>query len=174
MRSNCEVVCEVDITRCVYNDIPIYISTNQVILSPGLGDKGIIPAHYLRAVFDLKTMEIMHETPIKYGLIFDLECNCAKDKSAIAFNEIVEFPIVLVDLQEKKIVGEFQTYVKPTLESKLNPFCTELTGITDEQVLGEGVPDILGALEQSHEWLEKQGVFKEEFVIMSCGDFDCR
>ena len=64
--------------------------------------------------------------------------------------------------------------MRPTVEKQLNPFCTELTGITDEQVLGKDVPDILGALEQSHQWLEDMGVFKEEFVVMSCGDFDCR
>lgn len=53
MRGNVDVVCEVDINRCVYNDIPMFISPqNRVILSPGLGPKGIVPANYLRAVFD--------------------------------------------------------------------------------------------------------------------------
>lgn len=77
MRGNVGVVCEVDINRCVYNDVPMFISPqNRVILSPGLGKDGIIPANYLRAVFDFKTGQILHESPIRYALIFDLECNC--------------------------------------------------------------------------------------------------
>ena len=80
---------------------------------------------------------------------------------------------MLVDLVEKKVVSEFQTYVKPVLD-KLTPFCTESTGITEDQVYAEGVPDIQKALKMAHKWLEDQGIFKEEFVVMSCGDFDCR
>lgn len=52
----------------------------------------------------------------------------------------------------------------------MTPFCTELTGITQEQV-DAGVP-INTALDQMHAWLESEGLFKSEFVFMSCGDFD--
>ena len=52
----------------------------------------------------------------------------------------------------------------------LTPFCTELTGITQEQVNG-GIP-IREAIDRVHTFLEGLGVFNSEFVFLSCGDFD--
>ena len=84
--------------------------------------------------------------------------------------EIIEFPLVVIDVNQKKIVGEFQTYVKPTIHPKLTDFCTELTGITQDQV-DSGLP-LRDALDRVHVFLENLGVFKSEFVFLSCGDFD--
>ena len=36
----------------------------------------------------------------------------------------------------------------------------------------DGGVHIAEAMVQAHEWLEQQGVFKHEFIFMSCGDFD--
>jgi len=52
----------------------------------------------------------------------------------------------------------------------LTPFCTELTKITQDKVdagiaLEEAIPKV-------HEFLAKNGLFKSEFIFMSCGDFD--
>jgi len=33
-----------------------------------------------------------------------------------------------------QVVAEFQTYVKPVIHPQLTPFCTELTGITQDKV----------------------------------------
>lgn len=44
--------------------------------------------------------------------------------------EIIEFPAVLVDTKTRTIIDHFQAYVKPTFNSQLSEFCTELTGIT--------------------------------------------
>jgi len=60
--------------------------------------------------------------------------------------------------------------VKPVLDPKLTPFCTQLTGITQEQV-DSGIP-LKEALAEVHDFLEGLGVFTKEFVFMSCGDFD--
>ena len=62
--------------------------------------------------------------------------------------------------------------MKPTLDPQLTDFCTELTGITQDQV-DAGV-DIKDALKQVHMWLGNEGVFSSEFIFMSCGDFDGR
>lgn len=66
----------------------------------------------------------------------------------------------------------FQTYVKPVLNPQLFPFCTELTGITQEQV-DSGIP-LSEALAKIHLWLEQNNVLNTEFVFMSCGDYDGR
>lgn len=44
--------------------------------------------------------------------------------------EVIEFPTVMYDLQEKKEVGRFHEYVKPVIRPQLTEFCTELTGIS--------------------------------------------
>lgn len=84
--------------------------------------------------------------------------------------EIIEFPVVVIDVKQKKVVAEFQTYVKPTIHPELTTFCTELTGITQEQVNG-GIP-IRDAIDRVHTFLEGLGIFNSEFAFLSCGDFD--
>lgn len=79
--------------------------------------------------------------------------------------------MVVIDTLKNEVVHEFHTYIKPTAE-KLDPFCTELCGITEEMVYGEEVPTFSEALNQLHEFLEKNGILKEEFVLVSCGDYD--
>lgn len=86
------------------------------------------------------------------------------------FNEIIEFPVVVIDVKNQKIAAEFQTYVKPVLDPELTPFCTKLTGIEQKNV--DGGVTIQEAISQVHEFLDKLGVLKTEFVFMSCGDFD--
>jgi len=46
--------------------------------------------------------------------------------------EIIEFPIVIVDVKAKAVKAIFQTYVKPVIDPKLTEFCTQLTGITQD------------------------------------------
>ena len=122
----------------------------------------------------MKTKEIIHEQKIKYACVYDLECNCSRDKAEIAFNEVIEFPVVIIDTETAKVVSEFHVYVRPTMEAQLNPFCTELTGITDQMVLNPNNPTLDQAFASLHHHLLELGIFKEEFVFVSCGDFDGR
>jgi inhibitor of KinA sporulation pathway (predicted exonuclease) len=87
-------------------------------------------------------------------------------------NEIVEFPVVIIDVKAQAIKSVFHTYVKPILEPIVTPFCTELTGITQEQV--DGGVTLQDALKQLHLHLGKEGLFGSEFIFLSCGDFDGR
>jgi inhibitor of KinA sporulation pathway (predicted exonuclease) len=85
--------------------------------------------------------------------------------------ETVELPIVIIDTETNKVVSEFQTYVKPVKEN-LNPFTTELCGITEDMVFGDDVPTFKQALMKLHKHLLDFGIFKHEFVLVSCGDYD--
>ena len=50
MRNDCEVAVWVDVERGVAEGVPFYVSANGVVLSPGEGDSGIVPARlFLRA-----------------------------------------------------------------------------------------------------------------------------
>lgn len=50
MKNDTEVIVEINAPLAVFNDIKIYISSNRVILSPGV--KGVIPISYFKKVID--------------------------------------------------------------------------------------------------------------------------
>ena len=56
MRTCSEVVVEINLAKSVLGaEIPMFISTNEVVLSEGLGEKGYIPSENFRSVFSPKT-----------------------------------------------------------------------------------------------------------------------
>ena len=124
---------------------------------------------YFRSVYDIQADKYTHEAPFDYICVYDFECQCDKNNN-LPFNEIIEFPVVIVDVKNQKIAHEFHTYVKPVIVPKLTEFCTELTGIKQDQV-DKGIL-IQDAMKQLHAFLESKGLFKTEFVFASCGDFD--
>ena len=154
MRGSCEVVIEVNMVKAMHANppVPFWISQNKVVLSEGLAD-GSIPAAYFRWVLDYRQKKFLHQAPIEFICVYDFECTCTNDKAnPLQTQEVIEFPIVVIDVRQKAIVAEFQTYVKPEIDTQLTPFCTELTGITQEQV-DAGIP-LAEALNQAHAFLE--------------------
>lgn len=129
--------------------------------------------------------------PYDAYVILDFEATCEKGRR-IPDPEIIEFPFVVVDSQQKKSVTEFQRYVRPALKAHLSKFCTELTGITQSAVnQANSFPhvweEVLSFLHQCH--LEKYTEdFQAEFdanvssdklptsgcryCIVCCGDWD--
>ncbi|CAM9517219.1 unnamed protein product [Bubo scandiacus] len=73
-----------------------------------------------------------------YLIVIDFEATCWRD-AARGGPEIIEFPAVLLNTSTGEIESEFHTYVQPQEHPILSEFCTELTGITQNQV-DEGVP----------------------------------
>ncbi|KFQ41997.1 ERI1 exoribonuclease 2, partial [Nestor notabilis] len=65
----------------------------------------------------------------------------------------VEFPAVLLNTSTGEIESEFHTYVQPQEHPILSEFCTELTGITQNQV-DEGVPLNI-CLSLFSKWIQK-------------------
>lgn len=78
-----------------------------------------------------------------YFIVFDLELNqdfsslkdLYKKRSSMPF-EIIQIGAVKLD-SEFNTVDTFNRYIKPTIYTKINPFITELTGITTEQLQSE-------------------------------------
>lgn len=76
-------------------------------------------------------------------IVFDLELNQdfsslqkLNEKCSSAPFEIIQIGAVKLD-SEFKTVATFNRYIKPTIYAKINPFITELTGITTEQLQSE-------------------------------------
>ncbi|EEZ98646.1 ERI1 exoribonuclease 2-like Protein [Tribolium castaneum] len=95
----------------------------------------------------LGALEVIYSTakattpqPFDYLLVLDFEATCWSNGDPRKNPaEIIEFPVVLYDVKNAKIIAEFQQYVMPVENPKLSDFCTELTGIQQHQV-DNGVP----------------------------------
>ena len=46
--------------------VSFYLSESNIVLSPGIGEKGTIPPKYIRQMIDLKTWKIIFEAPFDY------------------------------------------------------------------------------------------------------------
>jgi inhibitor of KinA sporulation pathway (predicted exonuclease) len=105
----------------------------------------------------------------------DFEATC-DDSQRIKPQEVIEFPIVLVDAQTLTSVDEFRTYVRPVHHPRLTAFCTELTGIRQSEV--DGAPIWAEALQQACAWLDERllerGCAPERCLFVSCGDWDLK
>jgi len=104
-------------------------------------------------------------------VVIDFEATCERN-SKIYPQEIIEFPAVLVDAATGGLVASFRTYVKPRHHPRLTAFCSELTGIQQEQV--DGGVDLATALAMHDAWLAAAGASKNRLAVVTWGDWDCR
>lgn len=104
---------------------------------------------------------------VKYYIIIDFEATCDLRENPDTI-EIIEFPAVVIDANTHKIVNEVQFYVKPVHHPILTQFCTELTGITQEQV--DTALEFTPTLHQFMYWLHKNQY--TDSTIITCSDWD--
>jgi ERI1 exoribonuclease 3 len=64
---------------------------------------------------------------LKHLLILDFEATCG---DTIYNQEIIEFPILLYNIKDNKVLATFHEYIRPVTNPTLTEFCTTLTGIT--------------------------------------------
>ena len=110
---------------------------------------------------------------LDYYLVLDFEATCDQRKAPKP-QEIIEFPVLKVNAKTLTTESVFHTYVQPTAHSILTPFCTELTGITQDKV--DGQPTLAEALRKFHSWLESNGLLNPgvSFCFVTCGDWDLK
>lgn len=106
-----------------------------------------------------------------YIFVLDFEATCCNTDSEFT-NEIIEFPIVVVDVKTGKIIAEFQEYVRPTVNPTLTDFCTSLTGIQQETVDKADTFEVVyerayGFCQHFH---EQRG--NPQTVFLTCGNWD--
>lgn len=63
-----------------------------------------------------------------YLLVLDFEATCWNNNDRGRKNEVIEFSVVMYDVNEGRIIDEFQQYVQPSEFPILSEFCIELTG----------------------------------------------
>ncbi|KAG5473712.1 hypothetical protein LSCM1_04342 [Leishmania martiniquensis] len=72
--------------------------------------------------------------PYEYLLVLDFEATCEEHPPPNYLYEIIEFPVVVVDVRLQRVVAEFHRFVRPRYKRELSPFCKKLTGISQEDV----------------------------------------
>ena len=111
---------------------------------------------------------------LDYYLVLDFEATCNDKKPAPMPQEIIEFPILKVNSRTLQTESVFHTYVRPTENPILTPFCTELTGITQSQV--DGQPTLAEVLQRVHAWMGSNGLLDSRTTscFVTCGDWDLK
>ena len=107
-----------------------------------------------------------------YFLVLDFEAN--QNDRYPDVKEIIEFPVLKVNVRTLSVEATFHTYVQPTVQPNITPFITKLTGITQDKVTGQPVlPDVLNRLDR---WMRSQGLLDEKvnFIFVTCGDWDLK
>lgn len=107
----------------------------------------------------------------KYIGCLDFEANCIEN-GVIYPQEIIEFPVVIYDVEKDTIdrSKDFHYYCTPHVP--LTPFCTTLTGIRQETV-NNGL-DFNTVLDLYSEWMIVNGFNNNNFIITSCGSWDLK
>lgn len=104
----------------------------------------------------------------RYLLIVDLEATCCNDRSiARRQMEIIEIGAVLLDLRDRRVVSEFQRFVRPVRYPQLTPYCRQLTSITQADV--DAAPTFPPVLQEMLTWLATQ---PQTFRFASWGAYD--
>ena len=92
---------------------------------------------------------------VKHYLVTDLEATTddgGDDERAVPRDEMetIEIGAVLVRANTLAVEAEFQTFVRPVRHPLLTPFCTRLTGITQEMLADAPVfPEAMAALREA-------------------------
>lgn len=106
-----------------------------------------------------------------YLVVVDVEATCERGNDNFP-HEIIEFPGVLIDVRRGIVDKEhsFHTFVRPVNHPKLSHFCTELTGIRQEQV--DAAPVLSDAIRLFETWLRKTIPRGAKVVFASDGPWD--
>lgn len=131
--------------------------------------------HEVKTFITKETLE-SYASSQHYICVLDFEANCVESNDR-SVNEIIEFPSVLYhwNLLENdfKEVSRYQDYVKPIKNPKLSKYCTDLTGITQEQVdNGISFPE---SFRGHYDWLKKNinpVLLDYCTTFVTCGNWD--
>jgi len=112
-----------------------------------------------------------HQRGYDFYLVVDFEATCEERNAPEFPHEIIEFPGVIVDGRTGQQVSSWREYVRPLLRPELSPFCTSLTGITQETV--DAADTFPSVLHRFSEWLEQEGLgTSSTFALVTDGPFD--
>src|SRR5580765_2762070 len=90
--------------------------------------------------------------PNDYYLVLDLEATCSDDGAVPRLEmEIIEIGALMLNSRTYEVESEFQTFVAPVRHPELTAFCTQLTGIKQDDLVG--APPFRDAIKALQEWM---------------------
>ncbi|KAG5503420.1 hypothetical protein JKF63_05559 [Porcisia hertigi] len=114
--------------------------------------------------------------PFDVYVVLDFEATCEEGRGYFANQEVIEFPMILVDARTARPVAEFQRYVRPVRNPVLSAFCTRLTGITQDMVKNRDTFAVV--YREALEFLAAAGLGDaapmRSYCIVTCGDWDLK
>jgi len=134
------------------------------------------PAQSIQARVQGRRQGQMRDQQLRFLLVLDFEAQC-EEGVRLRPQEIIEFPTVAIDLQTMRAT-EFHVYCRPEAYPQITPFCTRLTGITQDMVANG--PTLQEALRQHQQWLRDVlglspcGDDGRDYAYVTCGDWDLR
>lgn len=170
-RVKCDVFIFVDIEKCMNDGMKFFISQNKVVLSSGFN--GFITPEYFSKVLVNRVEQPLNYQPIDfdYYCVLDFEANCIEN-GTLKCQEIIEFPVQVLNSHTKQVDFTFHKYVKPEVEPVLSAFCTSLTGI--EQTTVENQGNLAQVLSEFYQFLIENRIDQSRWIFVTCGDWDLK
>ncbi|KAJ3233501.1 hypothetical protein HDU81_002242 [Chytriomyces hyalinus] len=109
--------------------------------------------------------------PFDFYCVFDVEATCREDNVGWK-HEVIEFPVVLVCGRTYETIAEFRSFVRPVINPVLTDFCTQLTGITQDQV--DTAPTFVEVLKLFEAFLSRYKVKHSRMRFITDGPWDIR
>lgn len=105
---------------------------------------------------------------LKVGFVVDVEATCweTREEQGRKPNEIIEIGVAVLDYKSWQVVDRASIAVKPRY-TEVSPFCTQLTGWTQEDIDRDGL-DIVDAYAE----IDKLFTPSRDHVWFSCGEYD--
>ncbi|GET90314.1 hypothetical protein, conserved [Leishmania tarentolae] len=110
--------------------------------------------------------------PYEYLLVLDFEATCEEHPPPNYLYEIIEFPVVVVDVRLQRVVAEFHRFVRPRYKRELSPFCKKLTGMRQEDV--DTAPSLEEVIRQFERWLSQTLPPHARCIFVTDGPMDLR
>ncbi|KAJ3395874.1 ERI1 exoribonuclease 3 [Lobulomyces angularis] len=114
-----------------------------------------------------------YEQTYDYFMVLDFEATCC-DRDKRFVNEIIEFPIVVLDGRNGVKVQQFREYVRPTKNKVLTEFCINLTGIQQETVDEAALfPQVFNSAKNFYNKFHNENPCSRS-IFVTCGDWDLK
>lgn len=101
-------------------------------------------------------------------IILDLEATCTDNRNIYFDNETIE--IGAVKIENKQIIGEFQSFIRPVVNVELTNFCKTLTSITQNDVDNAELFSVV--LDNFLQWCYDGITNKDDVLFCSWGFYD--
>ncbi|CAF1028119.1 unnamed protein product [Adineta steineri] len=163
------------INQMTSDQLDVELEKRQLSTSGDIEIRRIRLKHYYKyeLTFQCKNPLTMIEQQFEYIAVVDFEATC-EDQQDNYQNEIIEFPVVLINVQQQTIVDKFQSYCRPIINPILSKFCTDLTGIEQHQV--DSAPTFVEVLHNVETWLNERKLLlpanKHTFAFATDGPWD--